>query len=70
MLRAENQVVGKDIGRESDDSNSEAREDISEHYARLEDRALTPSIPLSPRISKKWEIGHGKLTLAMVLRRL
>jgi hypothetical protein len=33
VLRAENQVVGKDIGREGDDSNPKAREDISEHYA-------------------------------------
>lgn len=61
VFRAENQIVGEDVGREGDDSDSEAGEEASEHYASLEDCILTPGVPLCPRVSKKREIGHRRL---------
>lgn len=68
MFRAEDEIIYKDIGRECDDSDSKAGEDVPEHHASLKDGVLAPGISLRPRVSKKRKVGHAILQDRIVVR--
>lgn len=51
-------IVCEEVGRKSNNGDSEPREYTSEHHALLEDGTMAPGFPFCPWISKKRKVGH------------
>ena len=56
VLRAEDEIICKDISRECNNSNAKAREEVSKHHALLKDRMMAPSVSFCPWISEKRKV--------------